>query len=140
MAWLDIPEAISSFDKLVDYPRFTMITMWIAVLLAPTCIAGVVAVGWLSRRRVPILTTIGLILAVLGYTCLAVGNSFGELSAALVASHPEFDRATAYALGAGLELGPVSCRQSRCDVLPQMVSGIVQPRWNRPEQECRCSV
>jgi len=67
-----------------------------------------VAVGWLSRRRVPILTTIGLILAVLGYTCLAVGNSFGELSTALVASRPEFDRATAYALGAGLELGPVS--------------------------------
>lgn len=102
----DAPEVI--FDKLVDHPGFTMITMWIAVLLAPTCIAGVVAVGWLSRRRVPILTTIGLILAVLGYTCLAVGNSFGELSTALVASHPEFDRATAYALGAGLELGPVS--------------------------------
>ena len=62
---------------------------WIGVVLAPTCIAGVVAVGWLSRRRVPILTTIGLILAVVGFTCLAVGNTFGELSTALVASHPD---------------------------------------------------
>jgi hypothetical protein len=102
----DTPEMI--FDKLVAHPGFSMISMWIGVVLAPTCIAGVVAVGWLSRRRVPILTTIGLILAVVGFTCLAVGNTFGELSTALVASHPEFDRATAYALGAGLELGPVS--------------------------------
>ena len=102
----DAPEVI--FDKLAAHPAFGMITMWIGVVLAPTCIAGVVAVGWLSRRRVPISTTIGLILAVVGFTCLAVGNSFGELSTALVASHPEFDRATAYAVGSGLELGPVS--------------------------------
>jgi hypothetical protein len=101
----DTPEMI--FNKLIAHPAFSMITMWIGVVLAPTCIAGVVAVGWLSRRRVPILTTIGLILAVVGFTCLAVGNSFGELSTALIASHPEFDRATGYALAAGLELGPV---------------------------------
>jgi hypothetical protein len=102
----DTPEMI--FDNLIAHPDFSMISMWIGVVLAPTCIAGVVAVGWLSRRRVPILTTIGLILAVVGFTCLAIGNTFGELSTALVARHPEFDRATAYALGAGLELGPVS--------------------------------
>jgi hypothetical protein len=58
------------------------------LVLGTTCLAGVVAVGWLSRRRVPILTTLGLTLAVVGYTCLAIGNSFGELSTALVASHP----------------------------------------------------
>ena len=102
----DTPEMI--FDKLVAHPGFSMISMWIGVVLAPTCIAGVVAVGWLSRRKAAILTTIGLILAVVGFTCLATGNTFGELSTALVASHPEFDRASAYALGAGLELGPVS--------------------------------
>lgn len=96
------------FDKLVAHPGFIMATAWIGLVLAPTCIAGVVAVGWLIRRRVPILTTIGLILAVVGYSCLAIGNSFGELSTALVGSHPEVDRATAYALGSGLELGPVS--------------------------------
>jgi hypothetical protein len=102
----DTPEMI--FDKLVANPGFSMISAWIGVILAPTCIAGVVAVGWLSRRRVPILTTIGLILAVIGFTCLAAGNSFGDISTALVASHPEFDRTTAYAIGAGLELGSVS--------------------------------
>ena len=100
------PEMI--FDKLVAHPGFSMISMWIGAILAATCIAGAVAVGWVSRRRAPILTTIGLILAVVGFTCLAVGNTFGELSTALVGSHPEFDRATAYALAAGLELGPVS--------------------------------
>jgi hypothetical protein len=102
----DSPEMI--FEKLVAHPGFGMATIWIGLVLAPTCIAGVVAVGWLSRRRVPTLTTIGLTLAVVGYTCLAVGNSFGELSTVLVSSHPEVDRATAYVLGSGLELGPVS--------------------------------
>jgi hypothetical protein len=101
----DSPETI--FEKLVAHPSFVIATIWTGLVLAPTCIAGVVAVGWLGRRRVPIMTTIGLILAVVGYTCLAVGNSFGELSTALVGSHPEVDRATAYVLGSGLELGPV---------------------------------
>lgn len=102
----DTPEVI--FAKLAAHPGFGMVTSWVGLILAPSCIAGVVAVAWLSRRRVPILTTIGLILAVVGFTSLAVGNSFGELSTALVASHPEIDRATAYAIGSGLELGPVS--------------------------------
>ena len=113
------------FENLVAHPGFSMITMWIGLVLAPTCIAGVVAVGWLSRRRVPILTTIGLILAVVGYTCLAVGNTFGELSTALVASHPEFDRATAYALGAGLELGPVSNLTGTLFVFGHLIGTII---------------
>ena len=119
----DTPEMI--FDKLVAHPGFSMISMWIGVVLAPTCIAGVVAVGWLSRRRVPIMTTIGLILAVVGFTCLAVGNTFGELSTALVASHPEFDRATAYALGAGLELGPVSNLTGTLFVFGHLIGTII---------------
>lgn len=119
----DTPEMI--FDNLVAHPGFSMISMWIGVVLAPTCIAGVVAVGWLSRRRVPILTTIGLILAVVGFTCLAVGNTFGELSTALVASHPEFDRATAYALGAGLEIGPVSNLTGTLFVFGHLIGTII---------------
>jgi hypothetical protein len=119
----DTPEMI--FDNLVAHPDFSMISMWIGVVLAPTCIAGVVAVGWLSRRRVPLLTTIGLILAVVGFTCLAVGNTFGELSTALVASHPEFDRATAYALGAGLELGPVSNLTGTLFVFGHLIGTII---------------
>jgi hypothetical protein len=119
----DTPEMI--FDNLVAHPGFSMISMWIGVVLAPTCIAGVVAVGWLSRRRVPILTTIGLILAVVGFTCLAAGNTFGELSTALVASHPEFDRATAYALGAGLELGPVSSLTGTLFVFGHLIGTII---------------
>jgi hypothetical protein len=119
----DAPEMI--FDKLVAHPGFTMISTWIGVALAPTCIAGVVAVGWLSRRRVPILTTIGLILAVVGFTCLAIGNSYGELSTALVASHPEFDRATAYAVGSGLELGAVSNLTGTLFVLGHLIGTIV---------------
>jgi hypothetical protein len=119
----DTPEMI--FDNLVAHPGFSMISMRIGVVLAPTCIAGVVAVGWLSRRRVPILTTIGLILAVVGFTCLAAGNTFGELSTALVASHPEFDRATAYALGAGLELGPVSSLTGTLFVFGHLIGTII---------------
>jgi hypothetical protein len=119
----DTPEMI--FDKLVAHPGFTMISMWIGIVLAPTCIAGVVAVGWLSRRRVPLLTTIGLILAVVGFTCLAAGNSFGEVSTALVASHPDMDRATSYALGAGLELDPVSNLTGTLFVFGHLIGTII---------------
>ena len=119
----DTPEMI--FDKLVANPGFIVISTWIGVILAPTCIAGVVAVGWLSRRSVPILTTIGLILAVVGFTCLAVGNTFGELSTALVASHPEVDRATAYALGAGLEIGPVANLTGTLFVFGHLIGTII---------------
>ena len=119
----DTPEMI--FDKLVAHPGFSMISMWIGAILAATCIAGVVAVGWVGRRRAPILSTIGLILAVVGFTCLAVGNTFGELSTALVASHPEFDRATAYALAAGLELGPVSSLTGTLFVFGHLIGTIM---------------
>jgi hypothetical protein len=82
--------------------------------------------GWLVEpERVPISTTIGLILAVVGFTCLAVGNTFGELSTALVASHPEIDRATAYALGAGLELGPVSSLTGTLFVFGHLIGTII---------------
>jgi hypothetical protein len=119
----DSPEMI--FEKLVAHPGFGMATLWLGLVLAPTCIAGVVAVGWLSRRRVPTLTTIGLTLAVVGYTCLAIGNSFGEISTALVASHPEIDRATAYALGSGLELGPVSSLTGTLFVFGHLIGTII---------------
>jgi len=119
----EAPEVI--FDKLVAHPGLSMATLWIGLVLGPTCSAGVVAVGWLSRRRVPILTTIGLILAVIGFTCLAVGNSFGELSTALMAGHPEFDRATAYALGSGLEMGPVSNLTGTLFVFGHLIGTII---------------
>ena len=119
----DAPEVI--FQRLAAHPGYGMAVMWIGLVLGPTCIAGVVAVGWLSRRRVPILTTIGLILAVVGFTCLAIGNSFGEISTALVASHPEFDQATAYALGSGLELGPVSNLTGTLFVFGHLIGTII---------------
>jgi Ca2+/Na+ antiporter len=119
----DSPEMI--FERLVAHPGFGMANLWLGLVLAPTCIAGVVAVGWLSRRRVPMLTTVGLTLAVVGYTCLAIGNSFGELSTALVASHPDVDRATAYALGSGLELGPVSSVTGTLFVFGHLVGTVI---------------
>ena len=119
----DAPEVI--FQRLAAHPGYGMAVMWIGLVLGPTCIAGVVAVGWLSRRRVPILTTIGLSLAVVGFTCLAIGNSFGEISTALVTSHPEFDQATAYALGSGLELGPVSNLTGTLFVFGHLIGTII---------------
>ena len=45
----DAPEVI--FQRLAAHPGYGMAVMWIGLVLGPTCIAGVVAVGWLSRRR-----------------------------------------------------------------------------------------
>ena len=69
--------------------------------------------------------SIGLSLAVVGFTCLAIGNSFGEISTALVTSHPEFDQATAYALGSGLELGPVSNLTGTLFVFGHLIGTII---------------
>ena len=74
---LDEPEVI--FDKLLTNPGFQNAAIWLGPLLAPTAATGVVAVAWVSRRRAPLLTTIGTVLAFLGFTALVAGGSLPDL-------------------------------------------------------------
>jgi len=96
------------FEAMLTHPAYETAIAWLGVLLVPTCVSGVVAVALLSRRRAPILTTIGLPLAYVGFVCLMAGDGFGNLITQVVARHPELDSATAYALGYGIESSPLS--------------------------------
>jgi hypothetical protein len=102
----DEPRAI--FEAMLTHPGYETAMAWSGVLLFPTCVSGVTAVAFLSRRRAPILTTIGLLLAYVGFVCLMAGDGFGDLIAQVVARHPELDPTTAYALGHGIESSPLS--------------------------------
>jgi hypothetical protein len=102
----DTPEGI--FAGMVQHPGYESVAAWVGVLLVPTCVSGVVAVAWLSRRHAPVLTTVGLTLAFLGFVALFASDSFGSLIPQVVAAHPELDAGTAYALGSGMEMSAVS--------------------------------
>jgi hypothetical protein len=102
----DEPRTI--FEAMLTHPAYETAMAWSGVLLVPTCVSGVTAVAFLSRRRAPILTTIGLLLAFVGFVCLMAGDGFGSLIAQVVARHPELDSTTAYALGQGIESSVLS--------------------------------
>ena len=102
----DQPRTI--FEAMLTHPAYETAIAWSGVLLVPTCVSGVMAVAFLSRRRAPILTTIGLLLAYVGFVCLMAGDGFGNLIAQVVAQHPELDSTTAYALGHGIESSVLS--------------------------------
>jgi hypothetical protein len=102
----DEPRTI--FEAMLTHPAYETAMAWSGVLLVPTCVSGVTAVAFLSRRRAPILTTIGLLLAFVGFVCLMAGDGFGSLIAQVVARQPELDSTTAYALGHGIESSVLS--------------------------------
>jgi len=119
----DSPEAI--FAAMVAHPFFQAITAWFGTALAPTCVSGVVAVAWVTRRRTPVLTTIGLLLAYPGFVCLFIGNSFGDLITQAVAKHPELDRPTAYALAYGLESSVVTSLTGLIFVFGHLIGTVI---------------
>ncbi len=73
----DDPDVV--FEKLLASPGFENAAIWLGPVLAPTAVAGVVAVAWVSRRQTPVLTTVGTVLAFLGFTALVAGGSLPDL-------------------------------------------------------------
>lgn len=99
---LDTPD--QAFSRLVADPTFTTAQVWFGVL-TPLAISGVVAVLWLTRRRVPVLATIAGALSVLGYLALAGADSVTPVLVDLVA-HGQLDATTARPIAAALEAMP----------------------------------
>ncbi len=110
---------------MVAHPGYETVTSWIGVLLVPTCVSGVVAVAWLSRRRTPRLTTVGLLLAFAGFVALFAGDSFGTLIPQVVAANPALDAETAYALGSGMEMSAVSNLTGLVFVLGHLIGTVI---------------
>jgi hypothetical protein len=101
---LDAPRVI--FDKLLAATGYQTAGIWLGLLMAPLAGSGVFAVVWLTRRRAPLLTTVGFALAVPGYFALFASGPYGDLLNAVASARPDLDRDTAFALGWGLQTDP----------------------------------
>ncbi|GIF68383.1 hypothetical protein Ais01nite_64180 [Asanoa ishikariensis] len=96
------------FDKLVAATTFQQAALAVGGLVALTGCAGVLAVAWHTRRHTPLLTTVGLFLAVPGYLALFAGGPYADALTYVTGTHPEVDRDLAFALGSALESSPQS--------------------------------
>ncbi|HET8595842.1 MAG TPA: hypothetical protein VFM07_11385 [Intrasporangium sp.] len=99
---LDTPD--EAFARLVANPTFTSAQLWFG-LLTPVVISGVLAVLWLTRRRVPLLATVAGVLCVLGYIALTAADSVSPVLADLVA-HGRLEVTAARPLATALEAMP----------------------------------
>jgi hypothetical protein len=87
----------SAFLAIVDSPGFNRWQIWVGLVVLPVTISGVMAVVWVTRRRLPVLTTVAGLLCVLGYTALVAGGSPANVLALLV-SDGQLDLETGYQL------------------------------------------
>ena len=101
----DDPDVV--FEKLLASPGFENAAIWLGPLLAPTAVAGVVAVAWVSRRRAPVLTTIGVLLAFPGFTALVAGGSLPDL-VVLATSNGQIDHGLGFQLASAAQDSPQS--------------------------------
>lgn len=99
---LDTPD--EAFARLVADPTFTSAQLWFG-FLTPVVISGILAVLWLTRRRVPVLSTVAAVLCVLGYTALTAADSVSPVLADLVA-HGRLDATSVRPIAAALEAMP----------------------------------
>lgn len=105
-------DARSAFLAIVDSPGFNRWQIWAGLVVLPMIVSGVLAVVWVTRRRVPMLTTVAGVLCVLGYTALVAGGSPGSVLALLV-SDGQLDLETGYQLA------------SRVDTLPATAAAVL---------------
>jgi len=101
----DDPDVI--FDKLLANPGFQSAAIWLGPFLAPMVVTGVLAVAWVSRRRAPLLTTIGTVLAFLGFTALVAGGSLADLIT-YATSDGAIDRKLGYQVASAAQATPQS--------------------------------
>ncbi|GAA1853189.1 hypothetical protein [Asanoa iriomotensis] len=103
MPYDDSDPAREAFDKVVAATTYQRTGLAVVAVVVLTGFAGILAVAWHTRRRAPLLTTIGLFLAVPGYTALLAGGTYGDVVAYLVGTRPELDREVAFQLVSGME-------------------------------------
>lgn len=97
----DSPREI--FDALVAATTFQRLALGFGAVVVLTGFAGILAVAWHTRRRTPLLTTIGLFLAVPGYTALFAGGPYGDVVPYLIGTRPDLDREVAFQVVSGME-------------------------------------
>jgi hypothetical protein len=108
----------------VASPGYLEAGIWTGLFVSATGVAGVVAVAWVSRRRAPVLTSVGLVLAFAGFSALFAGGADSDLIPYLTATEG-LDRDTAYQLGSGLELGPHSAMTGIVFVFGHLVGTVL---------------
>ena len=118
----DDPEV--AFEKLLASPGFENAAIWLGPVLAPTAVAGVVAVAWVSRRQGPLLTTIGTVLAFLGFTALVAGGSLPDL-VVYATSNGLIDHDLGYQVAAAAQANPQAAVLGGVFVLGHLVGTVL---------------
>ena len=68
----DDPQTIAA--QTLAAPEFSSTVLWLGILPAVALVPGLLTVAWISRRGVPVLTTVAFIVAYLGFSLLAGGG------------------------------------------------------------------
>jgi hypothetical protein len=82
-----LDDARTVFEQSLVHQTFDTVVLWAGLLLAPTAVTGALAVVWISRRRAPVLATIGAFLAVPGFIALAGQGQTQNVITLLAAQH-----------------------------------------------------
>lgn len=100
-----LDDARTVFEQSLAHQTFDAVALWSGLLLAPTAICGALAVVWISRRRAPVLATIGAFLAVPGFIALAGQGQTPNVITLLAAQH-KADAGFAYDVANAVESLP----------------------------------
>jgi hypothetical protein len=80
-----IDDQQSIVAKSLAAPEFSTAVVWLGILPAVALVPGLLTVAWVTRRRVPVLTTVAFIVAYLGFSVLS-GGGFPADAVALAGS------------------------------------------------------
>jgi hypothetical protein len=98
---MDDPQTMVA--KTLAAPEYSALSVWLGILPAVTLVPGLLTVAWVTRRRLPVLTTIGFIVAYLGFSLLS-GGGFPTDAVALAGTRIGLDAGSlAEVLTAGTE-------------------------------------
>lgn len=102
-----LDDARTVFEHSLAHQTFDAVALWTGVLLAPTAVSGVIAAVWVSRRRAPVLATIGAFLAVPGFIALA-GQGSAQNIITILAAQGKVDPGFAYTASSAVQELPQS--------------------------------
>ncbi|WP_138419261.1 DUF4386 family protein [Sinomonas gamaensis] len=102
-----LDDARTVFEQSLAHQTFDTVALWAGLLLALTAVCGPLAVVWVSRRRTPILASIGAFLAVPGFIALA-GQGSAQNVITLLAAQGKTDPGIAYTVADAVQSLPQS--------------------------------
>jgi uncharacterized membrane protein YciS (DUF1049 family) len=104
-----VDDAQTMVAKTLEAPEFSTLVVWSGIVTAVALVPGLLTVAWVTRRRLPVLTTVAFIVAYLGFGLLA-GGGFPTDAVALAGARIGLDAgslAAVLAAGTGTLAGAI---------------------------------